>query len=142
MSALSIDQVRKRIADLPAMSELDRSEFCEEGGIADSLAQKFGKEDLKPTQLYRVFQELKRIERGVRREIRTDEDLEKDFDRNLVIPLLPVMAYNSARGHLPRDFYEIIRNCLSPQKLHTNGDFLRVVELISAVLAYHKFRSG
>jgi CRISPR type III-A-associated protein Csm2 len=135
MPALSVDQVKERIKRLNTMSELEQKDFCEEDGLADSLAQRFGKEALKPTQLYKVFQELKRIERN----IKGKED--ESFNRNEVIHLLPIMAYNTARGHIPEPFYEIIKECLSSGRLHTNKDFIRVVEFISAVLAYHKYQT-
>ena len=136
MPALTIPQVKERIARLRTMSELEPKDFCEKDGMADSLAQNFGKDELKPNQLYKVFQELKRIEREVKR-----KDQNENFDRNMVSSLLPVLAYNTARGYIPDDFYDIIQGCLNPEKLHTNGDFLRVVELIAAVLAYYKFRN-
>jgi len=136
MPASSIRQVQERIESLRSMSDLRREDFCEEDGLADSLAQKFGKDELKPTQLYKVFQELKRIERDVK-----GKDPGDGFERSAVVHLLPIVAYNAARGHIPKPFYEIIRTCLSRERLHTNGDFVRVVEFISAVLAYHKFQS-
>ena len=133
MPALTVQEVKERIAALDSMSALKREDFCEENGLADSLAQRFGKEELKAVQLRKVFQELKAIQREVERGIKTEEDRQRSFDRTRVVGLMPILAYTSGRGLIPKDFYEILRDCLSAQKLKTN-------EFVEAILAYHKFR--
>lgn len=143
----SIREVKEKIQELSAMSELDPSLFCEEEGLADSLIQEFNRQrkDLKPTQLRKVFQELKAIQRDVRKKIRVgvEKDKELPFDdeyRTKVVKLMPYLAYSVGRGLIPKDFYELIKLCLSTEKLKTYGDFLRVADFVETIMAYHKFR--
>ena len=135
MAALEIEHVLDRMNQLSAMSDLDPSEFAEENGLADSLAQKFRKDDLKPTQLRKIFNTLKQIERGVK--IRKLED---SLERTQLVRLIPELAYASGRGLIPKSFYELMKMCLSPQKLKTNEDFMRLMDFLTAILAYHKMR--
>lgn len=134
MAALSVNEVLEQVKALPTMSRLDPARFAEEDGLADSLAQKFGKEDLKPTQLRKVFHELKAIQREIK-----SKDLQDQFERTRVVKLMPTLAYACGRGLIPKEFYELMKTCLSPQKLVTNEDFLQVVEFVTAILAYHKY---
>lgn len=141
----SIREVKEKIQELSAMSELDPSLFCEEEGLADSLIQKFKEQrkDLKPTQLRKVFQELKAIQRAVLRKIIVEEDKKLPFAdeyRTKVVKLMPYLAYSVGRGLIPKDFYELIKLCLSTEKLKTYGDFLRVADFVETIMAYHKFR--
>lgn len=143
--AFTIREVKEKIDGLPTMSELDPIVFCEEDGIADSLIQEFNKQrkELKPTQLRKVFHELKAIQRDVLREIKGEEDKKQPFDerfRKRVMKLMPTMAYATGRGLIPKDFYEVMKMCLGPEKLKTYEDFLRLAEFIEAIMAYHKFR--
>lgn len=143
--AFTISEVKKTINELSGMSELDPEIFCKEEGLADSLIQEFKKhgKDLKPTQLRKIFHELKAIQRDVQKEIKEEEDKKKSLDapfRKRVIKLMPAMAYATGRDLIPKDFYELMKICLAPEKLKTYGDFLRVAEFTEAIMAYHKFR--
>ena len=135
MVAFEIKQVLERVNLLSTMSELDPSEFAEENGLADSLAQKFKKDELKPTQLRKIFHALKQIERGIK-----IENPEDKLDRTQIMKLLPELAYASGRGLIPKDFYDLMKTCLSSQKLKTNSDFMRLMDFLTAILAYHKMR--
>lgn len=138
MPPLTVKEVRQRIEALPSMSALEPTDYCEENGLADSLAQEFVKKEkeLKATQLRRVFDELKLIQREVEREA----DPQKAFDRTRLVKLMPILAYASGRGLIPRDFYELMKTCLGAGKLKTNEDFLCTAHFVTAILAYHKFR--
>lgn len=143
--AFTIKEVKDKIAALSAMSELRLDDFCQEEGLADSLIQEFNKQrkELKPTQLRKVFHELKAIERDIHRKIKGEEDEKLPFDdsfRRRVIKLMPTMAYATGRGLIPKDFYELMKMCLSPERLKTYGDFLRVANFTETIMAYHKFR--
>lgn len=143
--AFTVREVRQRIEGLTTMGDLDPNDFCGEEGLADSLVQEFSKQkkDLKPTQLRKVFHELKAIQRDIRREIKAQEDESLPFDdrfRRRVVRLMPTMAYATGRGLIPRDFYELMKMCLSSEKLKTYKDFLRTADFTEAIMAYHKFR--
>ncbi|MEW6375032.1 MAG: type III-A CRISPR-associated protein Csm2 [Thermodesulfobacteriota bacterium] len=129
--AYEIKEVLEELKKLVSMKELDASKFCEENGYADSLAQKFGKDELKPTQLRKVFHALKDIQRGLK---------SQPFDRTKVMKLLPEIAYASGRGLIPKTFYDLMKICLSKEKLKDKNDFEKVMDLLTSILAYHKMR--
>jgi CRISPR-associated protein Csm2 len=137
----SIAEVKRKIQNLRQMSELKPDEFTEENGLADSLASEFG-ENLKPTQLRKVFTEIKRIRRKVERDNRSTAARAGAFDRTQLLHLMPTLAYASGRKLLPKEFYEILKLILGRDRLQTNTDFLRAADFIEAVLAYHKYRAS
>lgn len=123
--------VKAHIKSLERMKELDPKLFAEEGGMADCLAKEFGKDKLKATQLRKVFHALKSIRRNMRRQTQ--------FDRSQLLPIMPVLAYSTGRGNLPKEFYDILRLCLGQERLQDQEDFIRTVEFVEAVMAYHKY---
>lgn len=124
-------EVMQRIQQLGSLKELSPTEFAEESGLAYRLAEEFGGEKLKPTQLRKVFHEFKRIQRDVQRT--------RTFDRSRLVTLMPILAYGVGRKHLPKEFYDILKLCLGPQKLQDADDFNRAVEFMEAIMAYHKY---
>lgn len=115
---------------------LDLEDFAEAGKLADGLAQEF-KGELKPTQLRKVFDSLKDIARGMKGRA-ADDALTKE-DRSRILPLQPVLAYALGRELIPSKFYDLMSTCLSSDKMKTVGDFQRLDEFLTAILAYQKF---
>ncbi len=133
-------EVKQYLQKLSAMSDLDPKEFADESGLANKLAGSYGKDELKSTQLRKIFHPLKQIERDVQRKVRGKPENEQGaFETHKVVLMMPTLAYARGRGLIPEDFYEIMKLCLR-EKVKTNKDFLRSVQFIEAVLAYHKFR--
>jgi CRISPR-associated protein Csm2 len=127
------------------MRALEVTEFSEEDGLADSLVQYFVSErkELKATQLRKIFQAIKIIQRKIEPQIRKNSKVaEERFDRSAVAGLMVNLAYAKGRRLIPDDFYNILKQCLSQQKLQTNEDFMRVADFTEAILAYYKFRGG
>lgn len=111
-------------------------EFAEQGKLADQLAEEF-RTTLKPTQLRKIFHEIKAIEgrfRGKKGSIPIDSESKMEIRL-----LIPELAYARGRDLIPQKFYELIRRCLSDQKLQTVADFRRLSQLLTALLAYHKY---
>jgi len=111
-------------------------EFAEQGKLADQLAGEF-RSSLKPTQLRKVFHAIKAIERRFK-----GKDGQKPLgqeDKIAIRLLVPELAYARGRDLIPQKFYELMRRCLSDQKLQTVGDFQRLAQLLTALLAYHKY---
>jgi len=129
----SISEEGKRILEeikrLQKMRELDMEKICVPGGYADKLAKEF--KNLKPTQLRKFFQEIKTIERNIRRK-------EQRFNYANVVKIFPLLAYAKGRNLIPDEFYRLLKSCLSKEKLETNEDFLKVAKFMTAILAYHK----
>jgi CRISPR-associated protein Csm2 len=140
-----IERVINQLEKLPTMSALERRDFADEGGYADEVVRAFGenqegrvskdriKDALKPTQLRKVFHALKAVQVKVKRTGK--------FDRGDILRITPELAYATGRGLLPRDFYQLVKTCTSPERLKSADDFLKAFELLEAILAYHKYRS-
>ncbi|MDZ7315997.1 MAG: type III-A CRISPR-associated protein Csm2 [candidate division KSB1 bacterium] len=134
-----IDSIIKDINNLKAekktFKDVSVSQFAEENGWADCIAEKF-KDKLKPTQLRKVFHSLKAVQRKVEK-----EDPNHLFNRETVALLLPELAYAVGRELIPEKFYKLFKTCFDAQLLQTNADFLRFMDFLTAVLAFHKYRN-
>jgi len=126
----TIEQIRRHLEGLKAMKELKAEDFAEEDGLAASLALSV-KDKLKPTQLRKVFHQIKDIRRVV--------DREKTFDRAKVAMVMPLLAYGVGRGLVPKDFYETMKLCFGKERCATMDDFTRASDFLEAVMAYHKY---
>ncbi len=130
--ANTVKDVIEEIRRLNRMAELDPAKFAEEGGYADTLAREFGR-DLKATQLRKVFGSLKQVDLRLKTEAPQNPLARAEINR-----LIPELAYAFGRNLVPREFYELMKMCLSQTKLQSVGDFQRLMEFLTAVLAYHK----
>ena len=133
----SIQPVIDRIRDLKHLRELDVKEFALEGGLADQVVQAIGTASLKPTQLHKVFHTLKTMQQEVKKRANPSEP----FDSAELLQLMPKLAYAVGRELIPKEFYQLLREVFSPERLPTNADFLRAFDFVEAILAYHKYRS-
>lgn len=132
----SVDQVIDRVKKLQRMSELEVKEFAQEDGLADQVVQALGVNNLKPTQLRKVFHTLKTMQQRVK-----TQPKEAAFDSTELLQLMPTLAYAVGRELIPREFYYLLREVFHADRLKTNADFLRAFEFVEAILAYHKYRS-
>jgi len=134
---LQFDQILEKIRGLPCgMKSLEDEDLAPERKLADSAAYFFVKKDenekkdrLKPTQLRKVFHTLKSIERrqaGL-------------FQRGHVISILPELAYAYSRDLIPKEFYNLMKECLSERNLKDEEDFSKLMRFLEALLAYHRF---
>jgi CRISPR-associated protein Csm2 len=133
--ATKIDEILGKLKSLGRMADLNPTDFAEEGGYADTLAQEFGR-DLKSSQLRKVFGALKQVDIQVKR-----DPLDKPLARSEINRLIPELAYAFGRKLVPKGFYDLMKMCLSQTKMQTVGDFRRLMEFLTALLAYHKFHS-
>ena len=132
----NIQPVIDRIRDLKHLRELDVKEFALEGGLADQVVQAIGTASLKPTQLRKVFHTLKTMQQKVK-QLNPDQA----FNSAELLQLMPTLAYAVGRELIPKEFYQLLREVFSPERLPTNADFLRAFDFVEAILAYHKYRS-
>jgi CRISPR-associated protein Csm2 len=107
-------------------------------GTLYQLAEYFSK-SLKATQLRRVFHDLKRLEQDAKRG-------KQPFDRlrTELALTLPELAYAYGREVIPSEFYDFMRALLHPPKerFQDKEDIQRLIEILTALLAYHKFHGG
>lgn len=128
----SMDDVKKHLEKLPALSHLQPEDYALEGKIADTIAGKKG--DMKFTQIRKFFGHIKKIETV---EIKGKKDTAA-FDSKKLYLLMPELAYGYGRGVISKDFYEVMKICLGGNKINTVVDFKRFVDLLTAVIAYNK----
>jgi CRISPR-associated protein Csm2 len=133
--ATKIEEILGKFKSLRRMADLDPAEFAEEGGYADVLAREFGR-DLKSSQLRKVFGALKHVDIRVK-----SEPPEKPLARSEINRLIPELAYAFGRELVPRGFYEMMKLCLTQTKTQTVADFRRLMEFLTALLAYHKLHT-
>lgn len=140
--ANDVKEVLQKIKETTPMSSLDPKDFTDEGGYADTLAKFFVEQDkkqhkdrLKPTQLRKVFNALKTIELNYRGKSGEDK-----FEISDVLTLKPELAYALGRELIPIEFYNLMKDSLTSSKLPKVKDFKRLMEFLTAVLAYHKYR--
>jgi CRISPR-associated protein Csm2 len=141
---VDIKEILKSIREVAPMSNLSPKDFADEGGYADILAGFFVEQDmkqhkdrLKPTQLRKVFHTLKTIERKYK-----PKGDEEAFIISDVLSLKPELAYAMGRELIPIEFYDLMKNSLTAPKLPKVKDFRRLIEFLTALLAYHKYRKG
>lgn len=130
--ATKSDEILAKLERLSRMADFNPADFAEEGGDADTLAREFG-EELKSTQLRKVFGALKQVDIRVK-----SDPPDKPLPRSEINRLIPELAYAYGRGLVPQRFYKLMKLCLSHTKTKTVEDFRRLMEFLTALLAYHK----
>ncbi len=133
----TLDDLKDRLSQAGALAELlNPQDFAPEGLVADKIAKQF-KDKLKPTQMRKVFHTFKQIERGLKGQ-KGEAELEPALRAEISL-LGPNLAYAAGRGLLPKPFYNVLKLCLSQEKMQTVADFRRLTELLTAILAYQKY---
>jgi CRISPR-associated protein Csm2 len=133
----TISDLKRQLNQAGRLSTLLKpDEFAGDDQVAAYIAQHY-KDDLKPNQTRRIFHTFKKIDRKTRRE--KGEAVLSQEDRTRLTLLAPEMAYAVGRELIPRDFYDVLSLCLQKDKLKTVKDLRRLVQFLSAILAYQKF---
>ena len=128
--------VKAHLKSIKTLSALKPEDYALEGKIADIIAAERG--EMKFTQIRKFFGHIKKIE-TVELKGRGDND---PLDPKEFYTLMPELAYSYGRGLITRDFYDVMKICLSGNKIVTVADFKRFVNLLTAVIAYHKKREA
>jgi len=57
---------------------------------------------------------------------------------------LPELAYAYGRDVIPKEFYDLMKALLHPprERFHGYEDIERLMQVLTALLAYHKFHGG
>lgn len=130
------DYIRK-VRAVRSLSDVSIEEIAKEDGIAEQAAKDFKK--LKPSQLRRVFDVVKKIEADL-----TDgswSDIEADFHM-----IRPLLAYAKGRDLIPDDFYTLVT--VAMQRVPVGDDdqkkknYQVFVKLLESIVAYHKYYHG
>ena len=138
MSKRINEQVMSIITEIEksTLRELTPKKFADVDGYADIIARKL--KTLKPTQLRRFFDTVKRISRELKGGAKW-KDVEGEF-----YLLKPKLAYASGRGLIPTEFDELMKVCL--RKITEGKDdtekkeyFEVFEEFFVSIVAYHKY---
>ncbi len=126
------------LSKVQRLSELPIGELVLPSGMLENLARGFTR-TLKPTQLRRIFHKLKQLEQEARRRTTDFQQL-----RTELALTLPELAYACGRGLIPKEFYDFMRALLYPpsKRFQDNEDLKRLIQVLTALLAYHKFYGG
>jgi len=132
-----IDDIIRKIDSLQNMSELDEKTIAEENGYAESVAaDRDIKKRLKATQLRKIFDRAKTIERNL------NED-GWDAVRSDFYMLRPELAYAKARKLIPEQFFRLVDACMKQVDKGDNeqkrSNYARFVRFLEAIVAYHKY---
>ncbi|MEM4204196.1 MAG: type III-A CRISPR-associated protein Csm2 [Candidatus Methanomethylicaceae archaeon] len=123
-----IDNVIQFIQNLPSMSHLKPEDYAEVNGLAEQV----GKQEIKATQLRKIFHYIKDLKRQFQRS-------GGSFDRAKVALIMPSLAYAKGRKLIPEEFYELLALCFGPQKCKSFADFESAANFLEAIMAYHKY---
>lgn len=112
--------------------------FAPEDALADKLARRF-EGNLKPNQTRRIFHTFKQLEQQHSQD--ADGVRLRDEDTMRLTLLIPELAYGVGRGLIPDEFYQALKACLQSGKIQTVADLRRLVQFLSAVVAYQKYHA-
>lgn len=135
-----IIEIIKKIDSLQKMSELDEKTIAEENGYAESVARDEDiKKHLKTTQLRKIFDRVKTIERDLN---------EQGWDavQSGFYMLRPELAYAKARKLIPDRFFRLMDACMKQVDKGNNeqkkDNYIKFVRFLEAIVAYHKYHGG
>ena len=131
-----VDEIKRLLSSKQTLSELYKNPENIEN-LTDAL-EKFGnflanRLKIKTTQIRKFYESLKRIDLESSRK-------SEDEIRIEVLKLKPILAYAVGRQRNIRPFYEVINEAIS--RVKGKEDFKNFVELVKAIVAYHKFHGG
>lgn len=104
-------------------------------GWAHKTAESLSKDAMNSNQLRKIFTQLKTIEEKVDRN--KDNEL-TDEQRNQILLLMPQIAYARGRNLITPPFYNLMKECINPEKMKDKKDYKSFVSFYTAVVAYSK----
>jgi len=135
----SFEEIIAPIRKAKNLSEVGIDEIAKENGIAETLAKQREFSNLKTSQLRKFFDTVKKIQVDVN-DKGWNESVENDFYMIRVN-----LAYARGRGLIPNEFFTLVSECIakviSPDKELTKKNYLRFVQILEALVAYHKYNN-
>jgi len=126
-----IKELTQKITNAKNLKEILTDEkVLKPKGLADEVAKEL-KDDLKSTQLRKVFDKLKEVEYLI--------ESGKEY-KSRILELYPKLAYSTGRKLMPKKFYELLVELLDRAEKNRE-DAERVIKFITAIVAYSKFYS-
>ncbi|MCC7431205.1 type III-A CRISPR-associated protein Csm2 [bacterium] len=121
--------VLESLKNCKSLKEWNPTNFAgKDGDASTKMKEKKFREKFKMSQLRNFFGEVKKLEASDESEIKSG-----------VAKLEMNLAYDTGRGVVPKEFYEMVTECTA--KIKEKDDLKRFVEFLTALIAYHKFHS-
>lgn len=130
---LTFEEIRAEIQKLPSMAALLPERYAEVDGLADNFVQIMPKGKLNPTQLRKVFHQIKDLQREFKHG--------DTFNRGRIALIMPTLAYAKGRDLIPNEFYQLMTLSFGKDKCRTREDFESAASFLEAIMAYHKYYS-
>ncbi|NLX62667.1 MAG: type III-A CRISPR-associated protein Csm2 [Tissierellia bacterium] len=108
------------------------------GGWAQKVVSVLGRGQdaaMNSNQLRKIFTQLKNIEEKVSKN--QDDNLTVD-QMNEILLLMPQIAYARGRNLISLDFYNLLKECITPKKIKDKNDYISFVKFYTAIVAYSK----
>ena len=118
---------KEELDKVDVLEAIPLEEFIKKEGAASSF-MKNRYEQIKINQLRNFFSEIKAIQRS-----------EKTISAADKARLEMNLAYDYGRNVINKDFYELMITLLAKTRINNQKDFSNFVEMVQALIAYHKF---
>ena len=105
------------------LKEIDLEMFLEPNGFCEAIAAGI---DFKPTQLRKLFHELRKLQYQRDQSIRLN-----------LLKLIPYLAYAKGRELIDDEFYSFSKELIL--KVENQEDFKIFVDIFEAIVAYHRY---
>ncbi len=131
---MDMNAIIQEIQKKPSFGDVAVIDFVPPGKWADVIANK---QEIKTTQLRKVFTSIKQMEMKVKG--KKDNDA---FSDPALYMMVPHLAYAKARKYINEEFYNLIKTIIGDGisgKINSVHDFKRFSEFMTAIVAYHKF---
>ncbi|WP_025640919.1 type III-A CRISPR-associated protein Csm2 [Schnuerera ultunensis] len=107
-------------------------------GWAYKTAENLNEKAMNSNQLRKIFTQLKTIEESVNR---NKENKLTNEQMNQILLIMPQIAYARGRDLIPSTFYNLMKECITPNKIKDKEDYKSFVGFYTAVVAYSKMGS-
>lgn len=133
------DPIKEMISEIRGAKTLKEvfapEEYALPNGWAHKTAKRLSKQAMNSNQLRKIFTQLKSIEEKVARNKNNELT---DAQKNEILLIMPQIAYAKGRDLIPWEFYNLMRECITPKKIKDRDDYKSFVNFYTAVVAYSK----
>ncbi len=91
------------------------------------------KEGMNNNQLRKIFTQLK----GIETQLKQNEEKFDKYKNNIFL-IMPQVAYAFGRNVITKEFYNLMKACIKPNKIKAPKDYYCFVSFFTAIVAYFK----
>ncbi|GMG97782.1 type III-A CRISPR-associated protein Csm2 [Tepidimicrobium xylanilyticum] len=131
-----IDSLIDEIKKVDSLKKVFKPEnYALPDGWAHKTAESLSKDAMNSNQLRKIFTQLKNIEESIDRNKGNELTQEQ---MNKILLLMPQIAYARGRNLIPWPFYNLMKECITPNKIRDREDYKSFVSFYTSVIAYSK----